>query len=136
MDGARGWRRDLRKHRLGSAISATKPRGIPQRKAEGPRPRPVPWKDHRLVVSQSAALSPCPAGTSECLTPLGFLKNEGGQGNKSSLPMSISGGRQAGENTKRGCQHLAGNLKWINGDGFVRSPSVALRGNFAIAARL
>ncbi len=35
--------------------------GFTQREAEGRRPRLDPWKDHRLVVSRSAALSsgPC-----------------------------------------------------------------------------
>ena len=54
-------------------------RGFPQRKAEGLQPRRVPWNDHRLVVSRSAALSSCPAGTSKCSPPLCFLKSEGGQ---------------------------------------------------------
>ena len=47
---------------------------------EGGWPRLVPWKDHRLVISRSAALSPCPAETSKYLTPFIFLKSEGGQG--------------------------------------------------------
>jgi hypothetical protein len=34
--------------------------GFPRREAEGLRPRLDPWKDHRLVVSRSAALSPGP----------------------------------------------------------------------------
>jgi hypothetical protein len=54
-----------------------KPKGIPQRKAAGLRPRLVTWKDHCLVISRSAALSPCPAETSKCLTPFIFLKSEG-----------------------------------------------------------
>ena len=35
-------------------------KGFPQREAEGLKPRLFPWKNHRLVVSQSAALSPGP----------------------------------------------------------------------------
>jgi hypothetical protein len=46
---------------------------------EGGWPRLVPRKDHRLVISRSAALSPCPAETSKYLTPFIFLKSEGGQ---------------------------------------------------------
>jgi hypothetical protein len=46
---------------------------------EGGWPRLVPWKDHRLVISRSAALSPCLAETSKYLTPFIFLKSEGGQ---------------------------------------------------------
>jgi hypothetical protein len=34
--------------------------GFPQREAEGLRPRLDPGKDHRLVISRSAALSPGP----------------------------------------------------------------------------
>ena len=61
LDWARGQRCDLRKHRPGSTPSSVKTKGIPQRKAEGLRPRLVPWKNRRLVISRSAALSPCPA---------------------------------------------------------------------------
>jgi hypothetical protein len=76
-DRARGWRGDLRKHRPGSTLSSMEPKGIPQRKAAGLRPRLVPWKDHRLVISRSAALSPCPAATSKSLTPFILFKKEG-----------------------------------------------------------
>jgi len=34
------------------------------------RPRLFPWKDHRLVVSRSAALSPCSCGSFEVSNPL------------------------------------------------------------------
>jgi hypothetical protein len=54
-------------------------KGFPQREAEGLRPRLFPWKNHRLVVSQSAALSPGPEGTSKDPIPLCLLKSEGGQ---------------------------------------------------------
>jgi hypothetical protein len=46
----------------------------PQREAEGLRPRPGPWKDHRLVVPRNAALSPRPARHPEITDPLIFLK--------------------------------------------------------------
>jgi len=48
--------------------------GFPQREAEGLRPRLFPWKHHRLVVSQSAALSPRPGGGFEVSAPLVFLE--------------------------------------------------------------
>jgi hypothetical protein len=40
-------------------------KGFPQREAEGRRPRLFPWKNHLRVVSQSAALPPCPWGDFE-----------------------------------------------------------------------
>jgi hypothetical protein len=49
-------------------------KGFPQREAEGLRPRLFPWKNHRLVVSQSAALSPCPGGDFEVFDPLLFFE--------------------------------------------------------------
>jgi hypothetical protein len=49
-------------------------KGFPQREAEGLRPRLDPWKDHRLVVSRSAALSPGPGADLEGPDPLVFFK--------------------------------------------------------------
>jgi len=49
-------------------------KGFPQREAEGLKPRLFPWKNHRLVVSQSAALSPCPSGDFEVSDPLVFFE--------------------------------------------------------------
>ena len=49
-------------------------KGFPQREAEGLRPRLVPWKDHRLVVSRSAALSSCPGCDFEVSDPLVFFE--------------------------------------------------------------
>jgi hypothetical protein len=49
-------------------------KGFPQREAEGLRPRLFPWKNRRLVVSQRAALSPCPCGGFEVSDPLLFFK--------------------------------------------------------------
>jgi hypothetical protein len=46
------------------------------RKAEGPRPRPGPWKDRRLVISRSAALSPCPPEISKYLPLFIVLKSD------------------------------------------------------------
>jgi hypothetical protein len=40
-------------------------KGFPQREAEGLRPRLFPWKNHCIVVSQRAALSPRPCGDFE-----------------------------------------------------------------------
>jgi len=57
-----------------ACIGETK--GFPQRKAEGLRPRLVPWKDHRLVISRSAALSPCPGGLRR-IRPLRLFESEG-----------------------------------------------------------
>jgi hypothetical protein len=47
---------------------------FPQREAEGLKPRLFPWKNHRLVVSQSAALSPCPCRDFEVSDPLVFFE--------------------------------------------------------------
>ena len=58
----------------GILLSFAKPKGFPQREAEGLRPRLIPWKDQRLVVSRSAALSPRPCRSSEVSDPLMFLK--------------------------------------------------------------
>ena len=55
-----------------ASIGETK--GFPQREAEGLKPRLFPWKNHRLVVSQSAALSPCPSGDFEVSDPLVFFE--------------------------------------------------------------
>jgi hypothetical protein len=49
-------------------------KGFPQREAEGLRPRLFPWKNHRLGVSQSAALSPRPRGDFEVSAPLVFFE--------------------------------------------------------------
>jgi hypothetical protein len=49
-------------------------KGFPQREAEGLKPRLIPWKNHRLVVSQSAALSPGPCGNFEVSDPLVFFE--------------------------------------------------------------
>jgi hypothetical protein len=49
-------------------------KGFPQREAEGLKPRLFPWKNHRLVVSQSAALSPGPCGDFEGSDPLAFFE--------------------------------------------------------------
>jgi hypothetical protein len=49
-------------------------KGFPQREAEGLKPRLFPWKNHRLVVSQSAALSSGPGGDFEVSNPLVFFK--------------------------------------------------------------
>jgi hypothetical protein len=47
-------------------LSAVKARGIPQKKAEGLRPRPVPGKDHRLDFAKRSAV-PVPGGDFEAL---------------------------------------------------------------------
>ena len=74
LDWARGWRRASRKHRPGIPLSSAIPKAFPQREAEGLRPRPEPWKDHRLVVPRSAPLSPRPSRGSEVSDPLSFLQ--------------------------------------------------------------
>ena len=74
FDWARGWRCDLRKHRPGSPLSSAKPEGYPQKEAEGLRPRLVLWKDHRLEISRSAALSPCPGRDFKICDPLAFFE--------------------------------------------------------------
>jgi hypothetical protein len=53
----------------GATLSAVKPRGIPQKKAEGLRPRPVPGKDHRLDFAKRSAV-PVPGGDFEALAHL------------------------------------------------------------------
>jgi len=47
---------------------------FPQREAEGLRPRPIPRKDHCLVVSGSAAPSPHPCGGREIGDSFKFLQ--------------------------------------------------------------
>ncbi|MBP1720437.1 MAG: hypothetical protein H6Q43_3875 [Deltaproteobacteria bacterium] len=54
-------------------------KGSPQREAEGLQPRPLPWKDHHLVIARSAAMSPCLGEAFEVFDPLVFLKREGGK---------------------------------------------------------
>ena len=49
-------------------------KGVPQREAEGLRPPPDPLENHRLVVSRSAALSPCPSGDFAVSDPLAFFE--------------------------------------------------------------
>jgi hypothetical protein len=49
-------------------------KGFPQREAEGLTPRLFPWKNHRLAVSQSAALSPGPSGDFEVSDSLVLFK--------------------------------------------------------------
>ena len=49
-------------------------KGFPQREAEGLRSPPDPLEKPRLVVSRSAALSPCPSVDLEVSDPLVFFK--------------------------------------------------------------
>jgi len=62
------------KARAGISACSGETKGFPQREAEGLRPRLFAWKNHRLVVSRSAALSPCPAGDFEVFDPLVFFE--------------------------------------------------------------
>jgi hypothetical protein len=48
--------------------------GFPQKEAESLRPRLGPGKDHRLVISRSAALSPGPGAHLEGSEPLVFFE--------------------------------------------------------------
>jgi len=57
---------------ISASIGETK--GFPQKEAECPKPRLFPGKNHRLGVSQSAALSSCPCGGLEVLDPLVFFE--------------------------------------------------------------
>jgi hypothetical protein len=45
-------------------------KGFPQERRKACGLRLILWKNHRLVVSQSAALSPCPGGDFEVSDPL------------------------------------------------------------------
>ena len=81
LDWARGRRRDSRKHRPGSLFSAAEPTAFPEGEAEGLRPRPILWKDQRLVISRSASRPRAPAEALKHLVPLGTGKSEGGGGN-------------------------------------------------------
>jgi hypothetical protein len=49
-------------------------KGFPQREAEGLKPRLFPWKNHRLVISPSAALSPRPCDDLEVSSPFVFFE--------------------------------------------------------------
>jgi hypothetical protein len=71
---ARTQHRDSRKHRPGFLFSKVKLTGFPQGEAGEFFPRPIPWKDQRLVVSRSAVLPPRP---SPALELLNFRKSWG-----------------------------------------------------------
>ena len=58
----------------GISASIGEAKGFPQKEAECPKPRLFPGKNHRLGVSQSAALSSCPCGGLEVLDPLVFFE--------------------------------------------------------------
>ena len=62
----------------------------------GGRPAAPPGPGERALpcISRSAAVYPCPAGTSKHLTPFIFLKREGGPG-KNTQATSKSSGRNA-----------------------------------------
>jgi len=62
------------KARAGISAFSGETKGFPQREAEGLRPRPFPWKNQCLVVSQSAALSPGPGGDFEVFDPLALFE--------------------------------------------------------------
>jgi hypothetical protein len=49
-------------------------KGFPQREAKACGLRLILWKNHRLVVSRSVALSPCPSGDFEVSDPLVFFE--------------------------------------------------------------
>jgi hypothetical protein len=72
----------------GIFISLSETKGFPQREAEGLRPPPAPWKDHRFMVLQSPARFPVPASASKHGSQLKFLTIEPGIKGKFGLDIS------------------------------------------------
>jgi len=83
LDWARGWRRDLRKHRPGPSFSSAKPKEILQREAEACGPAFFRGKTTASWFREARRCPRAPAGTSKYPIPLCFLKSEGGQVKKS-----------------------------------------------------
>jgi len=78
LDGARGRRRALRKHRPGTAFCCSQPKGFRKERRRACGPRPTPEKTRALWFREAWCCPRAPAGAPKYLIPLCFCKSDGG----------------------------------------------------------
>ena len=78
LDGARGRRRALRKHRPGTVFCCSQPKGFRKERRRACGPRPTPEKTRALWFREAWCCPRAPAGAPKYLIPLCFCKSDGG----------------------------------------------------------